>query len=110
MAKTKTKTKEKKIGGFNINAATDKLQNELNSLIKKNVKGLEIQSLDEVDYVPYFLDSGNYALNWAISGKMIDGGFPASKIIIVYGEAGCLHRDTEIEIQVDEKLAEFLEN
>lgn len=102
MAKTKKET-------FNPHAAADALAKELNSIVTRSVGDTGIRNLGDVDYVPYYLSTDNLALNWAVSGKMLEGGVPASKVIMVYGEPGCLHGDTEVEVMIDEKLLEFLD-
>ena len=50
----------------------DLLQKEINSFIKTNSK-IEVESLEDHDFFPDFLDTGNFALNWAISGKFKGG-------------------------------------
>lgn len=44
--------------------------------------GISLRASGEV---PYFIDTGNLALNWQISGRFIDGGFPGGRIIEAYG-------------------------
>lgn len=43
------------------------------------------ESLREAGMVPYFVDSGNLALNWELSGRFIPGGFPGGRIIEAMG-------------------------
>ena len=43
------------------------------------------QTLTEAGKVPHWINSGNLALNWAISGKFITGGFPGGRIIEAMG-------------------------
>lgn len=113
MAKKKSDTATavvKKVeGGFNPNKAADALAAEMNKLISKKVGDVDTRSLGDLDFVPYYLSTGNLALNWAISGKMLDGGVPASKIFMIYGDPGCLHGDMEVEVMIDEKLLDFLD-
>jgi len=73
---------------FDVNAATDLLGAELDKLLKKTIKGVEIESLDDVEYSRGFLSTGNYRFDWAISGSMIAGGIPISKISMIYGDPG----------------------
>lgn len=65
---------------------SDVLAREINSYLKSN-SGIEVQSLEEHDFIPEFLDTGNYALNWAISGKL-SGGFPCTKVSEFFGAEG----------------------
>jgi len=64
----------------------DLLQKEINSFIKTNSK-IEVESLEDHDFFPEFLDTGNFALNWAICGKF-KGGFPATKCVEMFGAEG----------------------
>lgn len=64
----------------------DSLVKEINSFIKTNAK-IDVESLAEHDFFTDYLDSGNYALNWAISGKL-DGGFPMTKTMEMFGDPG----------------------
>ena len=43
------------------------------------------ESLRSAGVVPYFIDSGNLALNFELSGKFIPGGFPGGRIIEALG-------------------------
>lgn len=42
-------------------------------------------TLDTAGTVPYFIDTGNLALNYICSGKFIPGGIPGGRITEVYG-------------------------
>ena len=42
-------------------------------------------TLDLAGEVPYFVDTGNFALNYMCSGRFVGGGFPGGRIIEVYG-------------------------
>lgn len=64
----------------------DLLAKEINSYLKSN-SGVEVQSLEDHDFIPEFLDSGNYTLNWAISGQL-RGGFPCTKVSEMFGAEG----------------------
>ena len=33
-----------------------------------------------------WVTTGNYALDWAISGKLIGGGFPLGRVVEVFGD------------------------
>lgn len=41
--------------------------------------------LEEVGHCPYFVDSGNLALNYLLSGRFFGGGYPGGKITEVFG-------------------------
>ena len=43
------------------------------------------ETLRGAGQVPYFVDSGNLAINYACSGKFIAGGFPGGRIIEAFG-------------------------
>jgi recombination protein RecA len=43
------------------------------------------QTLAEAGRVPYWVDTGNLALNFCISGKFIGGGFPGGRVIESFG-------------------------
>ena len=43
------------------------------------------QVLSDVGIVPYYVDTGNLAINWQLSGKYIKGGFPGGRLIEAYG-------------------------
>lgn len=60
---------------------------DINSFIKTNAK-IEVENLGEHDFIPEFLNTGNYALNWAICGKMLDGGVPMTKVFELFGDPG----------------------
>ena len=77
------KTKEEK----NNKSEADSFLKELNSYIKSSTK-IDIESIGEHDFVPEFLDTGNYALNWACTGKLKDGGIPMTKCIEFFSEPG----------------------
>ncbi len=42
-------------------------------------------TLDIAGEVPYYIDTGNLALNYVCSGKLIGGGYPGGKITEVFG-------------------------
>ena len=43
------------------------------------------ETLREAGQVPYYVDTGNLAVNYACSGKFIRGGFPGGRIIEAFG-------------------------
>lgn len=59
-------------------------QNDLDDFLKSSM-GLEVQTLNEHEQVPYWINSGSYALNWVIGDDMFKG-FPGTKVIMVSGE------------------------
>jgi RecA/RadA recombinase len=85
MAK-KTVEKESKKSSV-ISSDTSSLIKDINSFIKTQTK-IEVESLQEHDFIPEFLNSGNYALNWAMCGKMLTGGVPMTKVFELFGDPG----------------------
>ena len=75
----------KKIEKENVDER-DALLKEINSFIKTNAK-IDVENLGDHDFFTDYLDSGNYALNWAISGKL-KGGFPMTKCQEMFGDPG----------------------
>ncbi len=65
---------------------SDLLTKEINAYLKTNTL-IEAESVGEHDFIPELLDTGNYALNWAISGKLV-GGFPCTKVSEMFGDPG----------------------
>lgn len=43
------------------------------------------ETLRNAGQVPYYVDTGNLAINYSCSGKFINGGFPGGRIIEAYG-------------------------
>lgn len=43
------------------------------------------QTLRNAGQVPYFVDTGNFAINYSCSGKFLGGGFPGGRIIEAFG-------------------------
>jgi RecA/RadA recombinase len=43
------------------------------------------ETLRNAGVVPYYVNTGNLAINYACSGKFINGGFPGGRIIEAYG-------------------------
>lgn len=62
----------------------DAYEEEIAKFIKKET-GITQRKLDEKSTVPYYIDSGNYALNLITSGDMLDGGFPGAKTVDFFG-------------------------
>ncbi len=48
-------------------------------------QGLEVRSSRDAALVPGWLDTGNYALNWAISGRF-GGGYPLGHTVEIFGD------------------------
>jgi RecA/RadA recombinase len=65
MSKTKTK---------NENSALEEILSETGGELLRNA-----------GQVPYYVDTGNLAINYACSGKFIKGGFPGGRIIEAFG-------------------------
>lgn len=43
------------------------------------------ETLRDAGQVPYYVDAGNLAINYACSGKFLNGGFPGGRIIEAFG-------------------------
>lgn len=39
--------------------------------------------------VQYWISTGNYAMNWACSGRAVGGGIPAGRVIDLFGDPSC---------------------
>jgi RecA/RadA recombinase len=52
--------------------------------ITKNIPGLSVGFRDP----KVWISTGNYALNYAISGKFRDGGIPLGKVVMLAGQSG----------------------
>lgn len=76
-------TKKSKINKEEVNA----FESEMLSFLSKET-GVDIRKANQKDFAEFYISSGNYALNWALSHKMIDGGFPGGKIITFEGKSG----------------------
>lgn len=61
-----------------------KFEDELSKIIEKQT-GAAVTSLSERDFVPYWHDTGNYALNWICSHDFYKG-LPGTKAILIEGE------------------------
>lgn len=64
--------------------AKNKKNNEAD-FIAEILSETEGQTLRSAGQVPYFVDTGNLALNYACSGQFIKGGFPGGRIIEAFG-------------------------
>jgi len=53
-------------------SAADKFENELDSFLNKT-KGIQVAELGGREQAPYYIDSGNYALNWVVSDDFFKG-------------------------------------
>lgn len=87
-----------------VSKEADKFAKDLSSFLERSC-GLEIQTLSERDSVPYWINSGSFAINWIIGDSFFDG-IPGTKAVLVAGE--CLGPDTEIEVMVSDNLAKLL--
>lgn len=63
---------------------TSKFQNDLDSFLKNSL-ALDVDKLSEFEQVPFWIHSGNYALNWIVSEDMFNG-IPGTKAILISGE------------------------
>lgn len=64
--------------------------------ITKNIPGLSLGFRDP----QVWISTGNYALNYAISGKFQDGGIPLGKVTMLGGQSGCLPVDARVIIRI----------
>lgn len=53
--------------------------------IKEILSATGGETLKTAGQVPYYVDTGNLAINYACSGKFIGGGFPGGRIIEAFG-------------------------
>lgn len=56
-----------------------------NSEIQEILSATGGETLKTAGQVPYYVDTGNLAINYACSGKFIGGGFPGGRIIEAFG-------------------------
>lgn len=61
-----------------------KKKNE-NSEIEDILSATGGETLKTAGQVPYYVDAGNLAINYACSGRFINGGFPGGRIIEAFG-------------------------
>lgn len=78
------KPKKVKVSKEDANAA--KFANDLADFLESNT-GIRAVSLKHGGNVPYWLNTGSYALNWIISNDFFSG-FPGSRISLISGEEG----------------------
>ena len=60
-------------------------KNENLEILQSILKETGGETLREAGVVPYFIDTGNLALNYSCSGKFITGGFPGGRLIEAFG-------------------------
>lgn len=60
-------------------------KNEDLEILQNILKETGGETLREAGVVPYFIDTGNLALNYSCSGKFITGGFPGGRLIEAFG-------------------------
>lgn len=76
--------KEKPSSSLAVDKNITKFEDELSKLIESHV-GATVSSLSEKDFVPYWHDTGNYALNFICSHDF-NKGLPGTKAILIEGE------------------------
>jgi recombination protein RecA len=64
--------------------AKSKTKNE-DSALEEILNSTGGETLRSAGQVPYYVDTGNLAINYACSGKFIKGGFPGGRIIEAFG-------------------------
>jgi hypothetical protein len=67
--------------------------------ITKNIPGLSVGFRDP----KVWISTGNYALNYAISGKFKEGGIPLGKVSILGGQSGCLPASAKVRARLKKK-------
>jgi RecA/RadA recombinase len=72
--------------------------------ITKNIPGLSVGFRDP----KVWISTGNYALNYAISGKFRDGGIPLGKVTMLGGQSGCLPASAVVNAVVRQKKSSQL--
>lgn len=77
MAKKKNEEKEE------VKNTTD-----LDGAFKALLSSGKVKTLDTAGQVPYFIDTGNLALNFMCSGRYATGGLPGGRITEVFGPPG----------------------
>jgi len=78
--------KPKKVKVSKDDANAIKFTDDLADFLECNT-GIRATSLKHGGNVPYWLDTGSYALNWIISNDFF-AGFPGSRIALISGEEG----------------------
>jgi len=64
----------------------DEMEKEMSAFLLKST-GVKIQSIKDVDVVKKYINTGNYSLNFAITGDLTKG-LPAGRIYSFEGESG----------------------
>jgi hypothetical protein len=67
--------------------------------ITKNIPGLSVGFRDP----KVWISTGNYALNYAISGRFRDGGIPLGKVAVLAGESGCLPSIAKVRARIKKR-------
>jgi hypothetical protein len=67
--------------------------------ITKNIPGLSVGFRDPKVWV----STGNFALNYAISGRFRDGGIPLGKVTMLGGQSGCLPATAKVKVRSPER-------
>lgn len=62
-----------------------KKKNKDNDILADILSSTGGETLRGAGQVPYFVDTGNLAINYSCSGKFISGGFPGGRIIEAFG-------------------------
>ena len=62
-----------------------KKKNNDNDILADILSATGGETLRGAGQVPYFVDTGNLSINYACSGKFINGGFPGGRIIEAFG-------------------------
>lgn len=81
--------KPKKTKKINVDAedsTANKFTDDLSDFLETNI-GIRSVSLKHGGNVPYWINTGSYALNWIISNSFFNG-FPGSRISLISGEEG----------------------
>ena len=72
-------------------------------------KDLEIETLGDTIDFPYWIDSGNIALNLINTG-LYNACIPGTKVIDINGDPSCLHGTEKVIIEIPEKYNSFFED
>lgn len=65
--------------------AKKKEKNKNSDILSEILSSTGGETLRGAGQVPYFVDTGNLAINYTCSGKFISGGFPGGRIIEAFG-------------------------
>lgn len=80
------KPKKRKVKVKEDDEAANKFTEELAEFLEDNT-GIKATSLKQGGNIPYWIDTGSYALNWIISNNFFHG-FPGTRISLISGEEG----------------------